>query len=116
MRFRFESANEDSHIEILSELASAVPSDFLPQIYSTIVEITHLPARAKALSTYLPHLPLTTLSHKDWKTHLHLLSLRKRDDLMQDFATLYPAIIHLGGQPAMRGIVDEMKRIRQQWP
>jgi hypothetical protein len=48
--------------------------------------------------------------------HLHLLAHRKRADLMGDLATLYPAIIHLGGEAAMRGVVDEMKRVCEQWP
>jgi hypothetical protein len=30
--------------------------------------------------------------------------------------TLYPAIIHLVGEAAMRGVVDEMKRVCEQWP
>jgi hypothetical protein len=34
---------------------------------------------------------------------------------MGDLATLYPAIIHLGGEAAMRGVVDEMKRVCEQW-
>jgi hypothetical protein len=30
--------------------------------------------------------------------------------------SLYPAIVHLGGEAAMRGVVDEMKRVCEQWP
>jgi hypothetical protein len=37
-----------------------------------------------------------------------------RGDLMGDLVTLYPAILHLGGEGAMRGVVDEMKRICRQ--
>jgi hypothetical protein len=35
---------------------------------------------------------------------------------MGDRLTIYPAIVHLGGEAAMRGVVDEMKRICEQWP
>jgi hypothetical protein len=49
-------------------------------------------------------------------TYLHLLAHRKRADLMGDLATLYPAIVHLGGEAAMRGVVEEMKRVCGQWP
>jgi hypothetical protein len=35
---------------------------------------------------------------------------------MGDLATLYPAIIHLGGEAAMRCVVDEMQRVCEQWP
>ncbi len=52
----------------------------------------------------------------DWLTHLRLLAHRDRTGLMGDFVTLYPAILHLGGEGAMRGIVEEMKRVHGQWP
>jgi glycerol-3-phosphate cytidylyltransferase-like family protein len=116
----FEAArsiqDKSRRISLLRELAGNTPSDFLPKIYQAIFEITHKPTRAQSLSSYLPRLPLAALPYDDWQSHLHLLAHRKRADLMSDLATLYPAIIHLGGQPAMRGIVDEMKRICQQWP
>jgi glycerol-3-phosphate cytidylyltransferase-like family protein len=101
---------------VLSSLAHNTPSDFLPKVYPKLTEITHLPTRATAVSGYLTRLPLTTLSHEDWKLHLHPLVHRKRGSLMINLAKLYPAIIHLGGQPAIRGIVDEMQRVCQQWP
>jgi hypothetical protein len=34
---------------------------------------------------------------------------------MGDLATLYPAILHLGGEDAGRGMVGEMERICKQW-
>jgi hypothetical protein len=48
--------------------------------------------------------------------HLHRLAHRKSADLMGDLVTLYPAILHLGGEGAMWGGVDEMKRVCEQWP
>ncbi|MBD2328807.1 hypothetical protein [Alkalinema sp. FACHB-956] len=47
---------------------------------------------------------------------LYRLAHCKRSDLMGDLTTLYPAILHLGGEGAMQGIVEEMKRICGQWP
>ncbi len=35
---------------------------------------------------------------------------------MGDLATLYPAILQLAGEGAMRSVVDEMKRVCQQCP
>jgi hypothetical protein len=35
---------------------------------------------------------------------------------MGDLVTLYPAIVHLGGKEAMWGLVDEMRRVHEQWP
>ena len=48
-------------------------------------------------------------------SYLHLLDRRKRADLMGALATLYPAILHLGGEDAGRGMVGEMTRICRQW-
>jgi hypothetical protein len=72
--------------------------------------------KADYLHKLLPRLPLGMLPLKRWVEILHLLAHRKRADLMGDLATLYPAIIHLGGEAAMRGVVDEMKRVCEQWP
>ena len=58
---------------------------------------------------------LDRLPYTDWKTYLHLLDRRKRADLMGDLATLYPAILHLGGEDAGRGMVGEMTRVCRQW-
>jgi hypothetical protein len=44
-----------------------------------------------------------------------LLAHRKRAYLMGDLATLYPAILH-PCEGVMRGIVEEMQRVYQQWP
>jgi hypothetical protein len=114
----FESAEwiEDINLRglALSTLAEHAPEYCLPKIYQAITEITHLPTRARTLSSYLPRLPLN-LPYEDWKSHLHLLAHRKRADLMGDLVTLYPAILHLGGEGAMRGVVDEMKRVCGQW-
>jgi len=34
---------------------------------------------------------------------------------MGDLATLYSAILHLGGEDAGRGMVEEMGRVCKQW-
>jgi hypothetical protein len=72
-------------------------------------------SKANSLHDLLPRLPLANLPYEEWKSRLHLLAHRKRGELMGDLVTLYPAIIHLGGEGAMRGVVDEMKRVCGQW-
>ena len=69
------------------------------------------PHSMKNCYIYLSSLPLTSLPYTDWQTYLHLLAHRKRADLMGDLATLYPAILHLGGEDAGR----EMQRVCRQW-
>ena len=71
--------------------------------------------RADHLSELLPHLPLCILPLEHWQNYLHTLASRKRSHLMQDLATLYPAILHLGSEEAMRGVVDAMREVCRQW-
>ena len=72
-------------------------------------------SRAEAISGYITRLPLATLPYSEWQTHLHILAHRKRSDLMQDLVTLYPAILHLGGTAAVRGVIDTMRQVCSQW-
>jgi glycerol-3-phosphate cytidylyltransferase-like family protein len=53
--------------------------------------------------------------YSEWQTHLHILAHRKRSDLMQDLVTLHPAILHLGGTAAVRGVIDAMRQVCSQW-
>ena len=99
----------------LNKLTNSAPKHFLPKIYQTTLEITRNLTDTKHLNRYLSCLPLTALPYTDWTTYLHLLAHRKRADLMGDLATLYPAILHLGGEDAGRGMVGEMGRICKQW-
>ncbi|MBE9028672.1 hypothetical protein IQ266_02725, partial [filamentous cyanobacterium LEGE 11480] len=110
--------SESSRASVFRTLAqsSNCPKDCRPKVYQAILKLTHRPTRVKTLSDSLEQLPLTTLPYDNWKSYLHPLADRKRADLMGDLVTLYPAICHLGGEGAMRGIVDEMQRICGQWP
>ena len=89
--------------------------DFLPKIKDAINNLTHKPVAANSLSDSLNCFPLEKLSYSDWPSFLHLLAYRQRSDLMQDLITLYPAIIHLGGEEAMRGVVYAMKDVCSHW-
>jgi hypothetical protein len=103
-------------IRVINQLINNSPDNYVNHLHDIIAEIPSISDRSQAFSSYLPRLPLHNLPYPDWKSHLHLLAHRKRADFMGDLATLYPAIIHLGGEAAMRGVVDEMKRVCEQWP
>jgi hypothetical protein len=103
-------------VQQLHNLKKCLSDDLLGEAFGLMDIVTHKPTRAEALSSYLPRLPLHNLPYPDWQSHLHLLAHRTRADLMGDLVTLYPAILHLGGEGAMRGVVDEMKRVCEQWP
>ena len=107
--------DESRRAEVLSELAKLAHQDFLPKIWEAILDLTHKPTRVESLSDSLSSFPLATFSYSDWQTYFHHLAHRRRSDLMQDLATLYPAILHLGGKAAMHGVVDAMQEICSQW-
>ena len=100
---------------VLSKLAHQVPQELFSEIWNAIFAIPNKSARAIAISGSLPRLPLATLPHSDWISYLHILAHRERSDLMQDLVTLYPAILHLGGDTAMREVVNTMREICNQW-
>ncbi|MBD1858521.1 MULTISPECIES: hypothetical protein [Leptolyngbya] len=77
--------------------------------------ITKKVDQAQELAELLPRLPLDILPVKRWTFCLRLLAHRSRAQLMQDFGKLYPAIVHLGGKEAVRGMVDAMREVCQQW-
>ena len=106
---------EYSRAMVLSELAKQSPPNFLSNIYAAILAIVHKPSRAEAISSYITRLPLATLPYSEWQTHLHILAHRKRSDLMQNLVTLHPAILHLGGTAAVRGVIDTMRQVCSQW-
>ena len=107
-----EIKDEENRAIVLSELAEHSPQNFLSNIYEAILAIVHKPSRAQAISGYITRL---SPPYAEWQTHLHILAHRNRADLMQDLVTLYPAILHLGGTAAVRGVVDTMRQVCSQW-
>ena len=106
---------KSGYADILSDLVENCSESSLSHVYRAIAEIPDSSDRAIAISSYIDRLPLDRLPYIDWKTYLHLLAHRTRADLMGDLATLYPAILHLGGEDAGRGMVGEMGRVCKQW-
>ena len=106
---------EYSRASVLSELAKQSSQNFLSNIYEAILAIDHKPSCAEAISGYITRISLAILPYPEWQTHLHILAHRKRSDLMQDLVTLHPAILHLGGTTAVRGVIDAMRQVCSQW-
>jgi NB-ARC domain len=99
----------------LGDLAVIAPQSFLLKILELISQIAHKPTRAEALRRCLPHFPLDRLSFQEWCKYLHILAHSQRPNLIYDLPQLYPAIFHLGGETAMRGVVDAMNEVCTQW-
>jgi|GEM_PF-1262890 len=107
--------DESNRVTVLSRLTQYAPQDLLPNFWPTIFELTHKLDRARVLRACLHRLSLTTLPHADWQVYLHLLACRQRPELMEDLIVLYPAILHLGGEAAMGGVVAAMGEVCGQW-
>lgn len=107
--------DESRRADVLSELAKRVPRDILSILWNEISAFKYKPAGAKFLSQSLSCFLFASLSYPDWQSALHLLACRQRSDLMKDLSTLYPVILDLGGETAMRGVVDAMREIFSQW-
>ncbi len=107
--------DEYRRVSVLGDLAKHAPQEFLTILWNEIFSFNHKPPGAKSLSQSLLLFLMTGLLHSDWQSSLRLLSHRQRSDLMQDLVTLYPVIIDLGGETAMRGVVDEMCKVCNQW-
>jgi hypothetical protein len=110
------SLDESNQFELLATMAENSPSNFLPYIYQAIIhEIPHKPRRAKALSIYLSRLDLAQLPYSDWCSHLKLLASQERGDLIEDLATLYPAIVALSSVEVGQGMLKIMREVSGQW-
>ncbi len=107
--------DQSSQARGLNSLAKQATQNLLPTLQNFILDLTHKPTPAQALSSLLPYLPPTNLPYSDWKTFLHLLASRNRSNLMPNLATLYPAIQHLGGETAMPRVVESMRQVCSQW-
>ena len=107
--------NEDLRATVLCNSYKELPQVCLPQALKIISTITDKIASARSLTLFFSRLPLATLPYDDWRSHLHCLAHRTRADLMRDLTTLYPAIVHLGGKEAVRGMVDAMREVCNQW-
>jgi ABC-type transporter Mla MlaB component len=104
--------DEHSRAWVLNELAKQSSQNSLSNIYQAILSIVHKPTRAEAISGYITRL---SPPYSECQAHLHILAHRKRSNLMEDLVTLYPAILHLGGTAAVRGVIDTMRQVCSQW-
>lgn len=101
--------------DALGSLVRHCPDSLLPNIFDAIDSITSPYYRAEVYSSVLDFFPGEEIALNEWSFLLHLLASRKRSDLMEDLATLHPAIINLGSESAMCGVVSAMHEVCSQW-
>jgi hypothetical protein len=105
--------DESQRASVLVDLAEKIPEELLPKVLMNINAISQPSTYASVLSAYLPR--LTSPSQQDWSCVLHYLAQNTRSTFMPKLATLHPAILHLGGATALRGVVDAMREVCGQW-
>jgi hypothetical protein len=101
--------------DVLGRMISISPQHMISETMIAIDSIVDPFYRAEAYSQIIKEDDLGDCSYADWCELIHLFAHRTRAHLMGDLATLYPAILHLGGEDAGRGMVGEMGRICKQW-
>lgn len=101
--------------DALGSLFWYCPDSLLPKVWNAIDSITSHCYRARAYSSTLEYFSSGSTSFSKWNSLLHVLASRKRSELLQDLATLYPVILHLGGEAAIDGVVDAMRQVCNQW-
>jgi hypothetical protein len=72
--------------------------------------------RAHALSALLPRLALDEIDLPFWQELLATLTCRTRAEFLEDIPKLAPAIVALGGEEALRGVVEAMRQVCGWWP
>lgn len=114
-----EAAQQISYLptraDALSFLFWHCPDTLVSKIRNSLDSIPTLYHRAQAYSSILAALSIEKISFFNWAFLLHLLSNNRRPELIKNLITLYPAILHLGGEDAMRGVVDAMREVCSQW-
>jgi hypothetical protein len=107
--------HEFSQAMRLEHLAEISPQSFLLKIWEKIEQIVHKPTRAEAFNRCISYFPLSEITHSYWCKYIHILAYQRRPNLIHYFDKLYPAILHLGGETAMHGVIDAMNDVCSQW-
>jgi hypothetical protein len=92
--------SDELFLEIMNDINSLQPSEYKAQAYSKIFKNWYL----------------EDCSYQDYSEWLHILSNRKRSDLLQDLIHLQPAIINLGGEDIINALIISMQEVCNQWP
>ena len=72
--------------------------------------------RASALEPVLQQLDLTHLEWPLWLLILQSFASQVRRHFIGNLPNLAPAINHLGGDAALREVVEAMRDVSRQWP
>ena len=104
--------------QALSALAPRLPRDLLADALTAAGSIADESDRAAVLAVLATLLaaPPATSAWSAWRAILPVLATRRRRDLLADIRSLQPVILALGGQDAVREIVQAVWDVGRWWP
>jgi hypothetical protein len=107
---------EASKSEILRFSVQYLPEELLLEVKECARTFKNSVDRAAVLSALLPRLVLDKIDLSFWQELLATLTCRTRAEFLEDIPKLAPAIISLGGQAALNGVVAAIQQVCGWWP
>ena len=108
--------DESSRSFALRELAEYWLDRWIPTLVEEVRNLKGGYSRSKAFSALLPRLALNDIDPPFWQELLATLTCRTRKEFDGDIPKLAPAIVALGGEAALRGVVGAMRQVCGWWP
>jgi hypothetical protein len=89
---------------------------WIPTLLEKAHQLNDFYFRAGVFSALLPRLALDKIDPPFWKELLATLTCRTRKEFIEDIPKLAPVIVALGGEEALRGVVESMRQVGGWWP
>jgi uncharacterized protein (UPF0276 family) len=111
-----EIQSESSRADALRALAEKLPPELYGEALGVTREIQSEYSRADVLRTLLAHLTWDIVDDALWWNLQETISCQTRKHYIAHLALLEPAIVALGGEDALRGVVGAMRQVCGWWP
>ncbi len=108
--------SESSRSDALQTFSEHWSDDGIPQLLEASREIKEGYSRSSAFSALLPRLALSEIDTAFWQEILGALTCQNRKEFIADIPKLSSAIVALGGEEALRGVVRAMGEVCGWWP
>jgi hypothetical protein len=102
---------------VLDDLAENLPKKLYPEVLLMVQSIQSQGTSTKyLLEDLIYNLDQNDLDLSLWKLLLTTISCQWRKHYLNHLAQLAPAIVSLGGEAALRGVVESMRQVCGWWP
>jgi len=107
---------EHSQAFALGKFSEYWPDSWMPTLLEKSRNLKDGHSRAHAFSDLLLRLDPTEIDPPFWQELLATLTCRTRAEFFEDIPKLAPAIVALGGEDALREVVESMRQVCGWWP